>query len=423
MLSLFVKRKRSYERRLALTVALTFVVTGLAWVFLTDVLIYGLVENPTLIARFETAKGWIFVAMAGTLVYVVTLRGAVRMTRARAVISAVVDSIADGVLLLGPDRKIRHANPAASRMLLCDDLVGLGAEEFSRRFRVSYPDGSVVPPDQLLSQRAFSEGGPLHHKALLFRPGAAELVISATAAAVRDEVDESPGLVVSVLHDITASEHLARMRDEFLAAAAHALKTPVTIIKTNVQTITAGDLVQLPETIAAIERQCSRIDRIVQNLLVLARTRSRTLQLRHDDVDLAPLVERIAQEMAAAVWQRSVRSDVKGSPRVRADEDRLGLSLRNLIDRGCRSAVPGSSVTLQLRHRGDDAEIGVSYQALAAEETTIESGGAYDEVGIGRLVVESIVAAHGWTLRDETAGSAVTTWVRMPLLVPQADGP
>jgi signal transduction histidine kinase len=401
---------------LALLVAAAFIVAGLAWVLLTDVLLYTFASDPVLIARVETAKGWIFVGLAAVLLYLFTLRSASRMSRARAIISTVVDSIADGVLLLGPDRRIKHANPAAARMLRCDHLVGIGADEFSRRFHVSYPDGRIVPPDQYISQRVFDEGGPLHYKALMYPPGAGELVISATAAAVRDELGEPPHLVVSVMHDITASERMERTRDEFFAAAAHALKTPVAIIKANVQGTARGDPAQLLESMAAIDRQCRRIDRLVQNLLVLARTRTQTLQLRHEDLELAPLVERNVHEIAVTYLQRAVVTDVLEKCHVRADGERLGLALRDLLDLACRLATPSSAVTVAVSRRGADAVVTVRYDALPPEEVTVDGCGAYDEIGIDRLVVQAIAAAHGWTLSEEKTGSAALISMRLPTL-------
>jgi hypothetical protein len=65
------------ERRVALIVVLVFVVAGSAWILLTDLLLYSVIQDRTVVARFETAKGWAFVALT---------------------IGAVLESIGDGVL-------------------------------------------------------------------------------------------------------------------------------------------------------------------------------------------------------------------------------------------------------------------------------------------------------------------------------------
>jgi signal transduction histidine kinase len=412
------ERTRRSEHRLALTVAAAFVGAGVCWVLLTDALLYRLRLDPILVARIETAKGWAFVALAGALVYAVTVRSASWLTRAQAVTSAVVESIADGVLLLGRDRTIVHANPAALRMLGCDrldDLVGMGAVEFTRRFRLTYPDGSVVPPERLVSQRVFEEGGPLAYKTVMHPPGLPELVISAIAAAVRDEAGEPAELVVSVMHDITHSEHLERLRDQFFAGAAHSLKTPVAVIKANAQLLGRSATPALRRSTAAIDRQCGRIDRLVQNLLVLARHRSRTLQLHPAEVELGPVVEQAVREMATASVEHEVRSEIASSPRIYADQESLVMAFRNLIDEALRTSIAGAPVTVLVRSGGAaDAEIGVRYRPLPPEERTVQEYGESDDLGVSRCVSQMIVQAHGGALREEPAGPETTAWVRLP---------
>jgi PAS domain-containing protein len=123
---------------------------------LSDLLLYSVVHDRTVIARLETAKGWAFVASSALLLYAVIRRSAAQLTKAHRTIAAVVESIGDGVLILASDRTIAYANPASLQMLRTtnlEDLRGMGAWEFSRRFRVSYLDGRLVPPDQFVAAR------------------------------------------------------------------------------------------------------------------------------------------------------------------------------------------------------------------------------------------------------------------------------
>lgn len=408
---------RSSEHGIALIVAGVFLAAGIVWVLFTDILLYRVTNDAILVARIETAKGWMFVMLATALLYLVTLLAARRLVRARAAISTVVESIADGVLLLGPDRTIQHANPAAKSMLRCDDLAGMGAEEFSRRFRVSYPNGALVPPQDLISQRVFDEGGPLHYKAVLHLRDAPDVVISATAAAVRDEVRAPARLVVSVMHDITVSERLESLRDQFFAAAAHALKTPTAIIKANVQAMAGGGSERVERSTAAIERQCCRIDQLVQNLLILARVRSGTLKLQQRLVAVGPLVEQTTRRLVRVLGY-DVVFDIGASPRVYGDRDRLALALGNLIEGAARSSVQDLPIAVLVRTSERFAEIGVSCRPLLSLEERMAvavTRPEYDELGIGRLVVETIAEAHGGSVREEGGSSEETRWLCLPI--------
>jgi signal transduction histidine kinase len=401
--------------RMAATVTAVFAVAGMVWVFLTDVLLYGVSHDRALVARIETAKGWIFIALASLLLYAVSFRGAARLDRVRRLTSAVVESIADGILLLGPDRRIAHANPAAGRMLRCptDELIGMDASVFSRRFRVSYPNGARVPPDQFVSQRVFDEGGPLDYKAILHPDHGGSVVILATSAGVRWTVGAPAVWVVSVMHDITDSEHLDQMRDRFFAAAAHSLKTPVAVIKADIQAMLPTIQPHHRKTAASIERQCDRIDRLIQNLLVLARAHSQTLRLHRRSIELRPLLERIARER---VWshRHDVQTDVAASPALHADQERLGLAIRNLMYEATRLSAADSRLTLVVRPEGDRVAVGVRYQPAPWLTRAEGADSEYDDIGIGRSVAETIIAGHGGSLSEEADGGETTRWIHLP---------
>jgi nitrogen-specific signal transduction histidine kinase len=401
---------------LATTVALVFGLVGTAWVLISDIVLYTWVHDPVLLARLETAKGWAFIALGSLLMYLVTAWSAKRFVRAQALNAAIVESIADGVLLLGRDRSVTYANPAAVEMLHAEeagDLVGMGPAEFSRRFRVCYPDGSLVPPDQYVSQRVYDQGGTLRYTAILNPPGRPEVVVSCTAAAVHTTGGQSPAMVVSVVHDITTATHLEALRNQFFTAAAHALKTPVAIIKANVQVMVQRFDGELRRSMAAIERQCDRIDRLVQNLLVLARHQSRTLRLHQEDVELRPLIEQVVRDAQSA----GIRMDMEmaGTPRVFADPERLTMALHNLVDAAARSSIAGTPMGVTVRHSDGDTQIGVRYQALPPAERAQELYGEYDEIGISRWVATMVVEAHGGSLVETEDDPETTFWVRLPI--------
>ncbi|HEY7188891.1 MAG TPA: PAS domain-containing sensor histidine kinase [Vicinamibacterales bacterium] len=412
--------KPATERRVAAIVVLVFVIAGCAWVLFSDLLLYSIVRDRSVVARLETAKGWAFVALAALLIYFVTRRMAARLAQTTRTISAVLESIGDGVLILGADRAIAYANPASRQMLradVSDDLHGVGAQEFSRRFRVSYPDGRLVPPDQFVSQRVFDEPGPIRYTATLCPPGGAEVVVSCTAAGVRSEMKSAPDLVVSVMHDITASEHLDRLRDELFSSVAHAIKTPVSAIKSASEVASVATAEHLRRSTAIIERQCARIDRLVDNLLVLARIRSGTLQLHPADIDLSGMVKDVALEIERFSRGHTIRVHVTAHPRVQADPERLAIVLRNTMNSACRSSRDGSAIVVSLRRvAGDSAEIAISYQARPSHVDEDAEEPNFDDMAVSRYVTGMILQAHLGALAEESAEDATTLRIRLPAI-------
>ena len=209
-------------------------------------------------------------------------------------------------------------------------------------------------------------------------------------------------MVVSVMHDITAAAHLEDLRNQFFAAAAHALKTPVAIIKTNVQVLASVSTASSRRSMAAIERQCDRIDRLVQNLLVLPAP-ARDVALHQEEVELRPLIEEVVRDTEAAGIRNRVTLEMTGAPRVYADPERLTMALRNLVDAAARSSIAGTPLAVAVRHPKGEAEIGFSYQPLPPGRAKHELYGEYDDVGISQWVATMVVEAHGGSLVETTA--------------------
>jgi signal transduction histidine kinase len=419
----FSRRHARTERSLALVVVGTFLVVGTLWIFLTDLLVYSLFTDPTTIGRLETAKGWAFIFVSSVFLYGVIARATARLSRTQATLRSVVEGMPDGVLILGADRRIVDANPAAVRMLCASsraELVGMDATDFARRFQAAGPDGRLFPPEEFIWQRALNQGGPLSYKAVLHPPGCPELIISATAAPVRSGGDSSV-LVVNVMRDVTETEHLDLARDEFFASAAHALKTPVAIIKAHAQILSASVGPRFARSTAAVERQCGRIDRLVQNLLVLSRIRSGTLRLFPSDVDLGPVVTDVVEEMSHASADHAVSAELADDPHVLGDRERLAMVLRNVIESASRTAAPGAPLTVLLLEHDHTAEIGVRYPRPPSPAR--EPYAEYDDVGVGRHVAKTIVEAHGGDLWEDTGDPAMTTvWIRLPATEEQHAG-
>jgi signal transduction histidine kinase len=144
----------------------------------------------------------------------------------------------------------------------------------------------------------------------------------------------------------------------------------------------------------------------------VARVRSQSLQLYPSEVDLAPLVESIALDMAKDSRRHTLRTELSAAPRVRADEERLSLVLRNMIESAFRSARHGTTLTVLLTQHDGDAEIGFRYEPLPLDELAAEPAGSFD---LARSVDETLVTALGGTLAADRGPVETTEWVRLPV--------
>ena len=240
----------------------------------------------------------------------------------------------------------------------------MSAATFSLRFRVSFPSGGMVPPGLFVSQRVFDEGGPLQYKAVVHPSGGGEVVIRAMASGVRMEVGAPATWVVSVMHDITDTEHLERMRDQFFAAAAHSLKTPLAIIKADVQALQPAES---PDAAAASPHRSSASaiewtawSRTCWSWRGRASKRWSCTRARWS----------CGRSSSTSRARRSGRTgtssstEVTGSPSLHADPERLALAIRNLLYEASRLSPADSCLTLLARPEGDQVAVGVRYQPL-----------------------------------------------------------
>lgn len=414
----FESWKPDASGRVAAKIAGVFLAMGIAWVFFSDIVLYEVTRDPVLIGRMETAKGWIFVFASAFILYFVVHNAISYKFRAYATKQAVLESIADGVFILGHDRRIAYANPAAVRILRtpASELVGMGAADFARHFRVSYSDGRIVAPEDYASQRAFTERKPIVYHAMMFPPGAPQIDVVVTAAGVHGHCEAEADLVVSVFHDVSMQARFERLRDRFFAAAAHALKTPLAIIKGNAQLLSETCDGPTPRATAAIDRQCARIAHLIDNLLVVARARSGTLSLHTEEVPLAPLVQRAVAEAEQFSPRHAIAADLAASPRVYADPERLVTAVRDLIECATRSAEAGTPITVLLKKWNENAEIDVRYEA-AVPGDALEAYPEYDDMGASRFAANAILEAHGGTIGKTAEGAAVTEWIRLPVVI------
>jgi PAS domain S-box-containing protein len=400
-------------------VALVFVAVGSLWVVLTDLLVYRLLEDPLWFARFQTVKDWLFVGVVGVLLYMATHRMVRRLARSNATFRAVVSSISDGVLLLDRDGAISLANPAAAQILgtAQPSLVGVSGAEFARRFRVSLPNGLQLPPERFASQRALTGESPPPYKAVLHPPGKPEVIAIVTGAPVRPIPEGPVALAVSIMHDVTAVEKLQRMRDAFISSAAHTLKTPVAIIDAQSDQLASGLATSPAAASAAIKLQCGRIRRLIDNLVVLARLRSESLQLELEAVDFASVVIDAAHEMEEASPVHTLRATIRVDSMVFGDRDRLGLVVRNLIEVAYRRAVANTEVTLVLDATDGYGRVSVSYEPLAPFDvlSDVDAGASFTGLEIERYVNAELVKATNGHL-GSVAGSDHhrEDWIQIP---------
>jgi two-component system NtrC family sensor kinase len=228
---------------------------------------------------------------------------------------------------------------------------------------------------------------------------------------------------------------LERLRTELLATVGHELRTPLTAIRTSVGLLldpaldpTADQRQQLLGTIA---RSADRMQRLLAELLDLARLRAGRVEMQHDTFDARDLVRDVAagvEPMAAARDQRIVVHLPPRKLRVVGDRRRLEQALLNLVANAQKFSPSGAAVELGVSASRDRTVrwtvtdhgpgIGAEDRERLFERFFVGASDRQGGTGIGLPTALAIAQAHGGTIEVESEVGRGSTF---HLVVPRGD--
>lgn len=310
------------------------------------------------------------------------------LTAERNLSLAVIGAMVEGVVVVDAGGARVLANPAAEA--LCgDDVPAELATHLARARAGEGSDGELALRDRAVMVSA----RPL--------PGGAG--------------------AVAVLHDVTRLRALERVRRDFLADAAHELRTPVTAIAGFAETLADDGLPAeaRAEFVATIRRNALRLARVVSDLLELERLEARAeATAAPDAIELGPVVAAAARAAAAArPAAPAIEVAVPAGLAVRADRDGLDHVIQNLVDNAQLHGAPPVRVAAtvdarRVRLTVHDAGPGIPAAHLGRifdRFYRAEPGGRTGS-GLGLAIARSHARAMGGELSVASAPGAGTTF-------------
>ena len=156
---------------------------------------------------------------------------------------------------------------------------------------------------------------------------------------------------LGVFFDITRTERLELVRQEFLSNVSHELRTPLTSIIAFVETLENG-AIEDPESsqrfLSIIRKNASRMHVLIDDILELTAIEGGNVTLRAAPVELHELVQEVCASLAAKASAQNIalRNNVSPGVIVHADERRLEQMLTNLIDNGIKFSREHGTVSI-----------------------------------------------------------------------------
>jgi two-component system, OmpR family, sensor histidine kinase BaeS len=216
-----------------------------------------------------------------------------------------------------------------------------------------------------------------------------------------------------------------RLRRGFAADVAHELRTPLMILRGEIEAMQDGMVAPTADALDSLREETLRLGRLVDDLQTLAHADAAAFSLDRQAVDLASLAADAAADTTAAFDEAGVtlRVEVPASVPARADPVRIRQIIGNLLTNAAKFTPAGGHATLRVS--GDDRESVIEVTNSGPPLSPAEMERVFERFyrgqdaraggsGIGLAVVRQLAAAHGGavTARSATAGTVFT--VRLP---------
>jgi signal transduction histidine kinase len=258
-------------------------------------------------------------------------------------------------------------------------------------------------------------------------------VFQGFTAPVRDDRGGFLGRIWT-LREVTQERELDRLKDDFVATVSHELRTPLTSMMGFLEMIREGEAGELTDEqkrfLAIVYRSSERLQRLVGDLLFVARLDANGLQLQFAPVDVEELVHDAAESAGALARSRELHLDLKlaSLPMVTGDRERLSQLVGNLISNALKFTPAGGHVTVRTFVDGSHAVIEVEDDGIGIPEaeqdrlfqrffrSTTATEQAIPGTGLGLVISRAIAEAHGGTIdvrSEEGAGACFR--VELPL--------
>jgi len=212
--------------------------------------------------------------------------------------------------------------------------------------------------------------------------------------------------LVDAINTLLVQLELAWQKEKrFTRAAAHELKTPLTILRLNVENaMQTEDPKQRERDLHNLLLGIDRTDRLIHQLLTLAKVDGSSPHSQITTVRLKPLLQQIIADLVPlALTQQQEISLKADTAEVLGDPALLEVLFRNLVDNAIRYSGHGSKIQLQLKNQPQQVEVLICDNGEAIPDTTRERifeafyRGHSDQgngAGLGMSICKDIVAVH-----------------------------
>jgi signal transduction histidine kinase len=355
-----------------------------------------------------------------TILYKIVSQASTAVTKLRQVLetekgklTAMVESMSEGVAMIDNQGKLLVMNPTAKRFLKIE-------EEEPSMFHVLK---SIQ--DKLDLQREMQEAKNADKLITIDELILPDNVVQLFIAPVKDNKSEIIGIVL-VLHDISKEKELERLREDFTAMMVHELRAPLTAVRgasdailTHEQTFTAD---KKKEYLQMIGNSSKDMLGIVNDLLDVAKIEAGKFKVTKGSGDLTELVKEKVEAFKPVALEKQLELNLELSQeeiKTEFDALRIGQVLSNLLSNAIKFTDKGK-ITVSLTKNNEEVQVSVKDTGVGVKpedqkrlfskfsQLATKLPRTAEGTGLGLVIAKGIVESHGgkiWVESGEGEGS------------------
>lgn len=321
-----------------------------------------------------------------------------------------INAMEDGVLSFNMDLEKQLQNPMAEKFL--DDI--------------SQEDTDVL--SKLVNQVMLSDETVYHeistfdkHYVLIISP-------------VKNPTNVQNNGAVAIIRDMSEEKKIDNMKQQFIANVSHELRTPIQMLQGYTEAILDGiveEKADVDEFLNIILDESKRLNRLVNELINVARIDAGETVLNKEIMDITPLIEKNIQnfKQSAQEHETEIILDLKHHQNAAIDYDKMFQVLTNLLDNAMRYTKKGDEIVISTYNDANNLFIEVKDTGVGIAEDHINH--IFDRfykvdqartrgkhgTGLGLFIVKAIVESHGGKISvDSEQGVGTIFTISVPLV-------
>ena len=334
---------------------------------------------------------------------------------------AIIDNLADGLMVFDEKEKLSLINPAAQKIFKTkEDILGKSISEFLN-----------LPNLKNLFYLLGKEIKEVFRRELEINRN---LILEITSFSIQKKEEKIGSLVVA--HDITREKTIEKMKSEFVSISAHQLRTPLSEIKWSLETLSNERLGTLTEVQKEILEKAhssnKRMLSLVDDLLDVVRIEEGTRLYKLVSMHIEEVIQSVIDIYQDRIKKKQIKFEVQVSnkklSKIEIDPDKIFLVIQNLLDNAIKYSPVGGIISISLSEKENKIEFSIKDSGIGIPEdqrqnifskffrgknaVKTEPGGN----GLGLFIAKNIIEAHhGKIWFESEEGKGTTFYFALPL--------